>query len=424
MKLTKLFLSTFGAAALVIPMASSGLVKGQVPDEGPAPDPTAAALTEAPQGFGGNNGAVDAARFAAATEEFESIDTFTDGLGPVFNARSCADCHAQPVSGGVTVIFEMRAGHTDSSGVFHDHPGGSLIHSHAVDPSIQEKTLEGNETHALRSSLPTLGDGFVEAVSNQLLLAIAANQPRAQRGTAIAVAVAEVPGGTRIGRFGWKDQQASLLSFSADAYLNEMGITSPLAPTENTSNGRPIPTCFGQTTPGPCDPKPDPEDADGADIAKFADFMRASLAPPADAQALNSADGRAGSLIFGQIGCSTCHVRTLITVPTGTVINAGGFTVPAALGDKIFHPFGDFLLHDVGTGDGIVQNGGQGTRNMVRTIPLWGCRVRVRMLHDGRGTTLSEVVNFHSNQGASAAAGYNSLSPRQKAQLGVFVGAL
>lgn len=423
MKLTKLFLSTLGAAALVIPMASSGLVKGQDPEGTDPGTVDAAALSEAPQGFGGNNGAVTDARLADAAEEFAAIDGFTDGLGPVFNANSCAACHAQPVNGGSTVIFEMRAGHTDSSGVFHDHPGGSLIHSHAVDPSLQEKVFEGNETHALRSSLPLFGDGFVEAVDNALLLSIAANQPRAQRGTAIRVAVSEVPGGTRIGRFGWKDQQASLLSFSADAYVNEMGITSPLQPTENTSNGRPIPTCFGATS-GACDGKADPEDADGQDIAKFADFMRALPAPPPDNAALNSADGRAGSQIFGQIGCSTCHVRSLFTVAPGTTINAGGFVVPTALGNKIFHPFGDFLLHDVGTGDGIVQNGGAGTRNMVRTIPLWGCRTRVRMLHDGRAMTLSEVVGFHSNQGASAAAGYNNLSARAKAQLGVFVGAL
>ena len=163
------------------------------------------------------------------------------------------------------------------------------------------------------------------------------------RGTAVRVPVLEAGSVVRIGRFGWKSQHASLESFSADAYLNEMGITSPLFPDENTSSGRNV----GYGTP--YDPLPDPED-DGIDIVAFADFMRASKAP---SRGEIDQDVLMGERIFDDIGCDICHVPTIETAPTGTQINAGAFVVPEALGEKLIHPYSDFLLHDIGTGDGI-----------------------------------------------------------------------
>src|SRR5262249_51359187 len=148
----------------------------------------------------------------------------------------------------------------------------------------------------------------------------------------------------------WKNQHASLLSFSADAYKNEMGITSPLQPDENTFNGVVLGPQF--------DPLPEPED-DGEDVELFATFMRATKAPPVDAARAATADAQAGSTLFNSIGCATCHTRSFTTVPPGTAINGGALIVGNAIGNKIIHPFSDFLLHDIGTGDGIVQNGGQ-----------------------------------------------------------------
>ena len=130
------------------------------------------------------------------------------------------------------------------------------------------------------------------------------------------------------------------------------------------------------------DTVPDPEEAPtpahpfGPDVELFARFMRATKAPPRDTALAATADAQAGGNLFNQIGCATCHAATITTAPAGTVINGGKFIVTAALGDKIIHPYSDFMLHDVGTGDGIVQNGGQGTRNKLRTPPLWGLRTR------------------------------------------------
>src|SRR4029079_6046963 len=162
----------------------------------------------------------------------------------------------------------------------------------------------------------------------------------------------------------------------ADAYVNEMGITSPLQPNENTSNGASV-AQFDEVA-DPEEP-PSTELPQGEDVELFARFIRATGVPPRDSQVVNSPDVVAGSNLFNSVGCGTCHTRTITTAPAGTVINQGTFTVPAALGNKIIHPFSDFLMHDVGTGDGIVQNGGQGTRNQLHTPPLWGLRSRPRL---------------------------------------------
>src|SRR4029077_2501907 len=125
----------------------------------------------------------------------------------------------------------------------------------------------------------------------------------------------------------------------------------------------------------------------------------------------------AGQNTFNQIGCATCHVATITTSPAGTVINGGAFTVPAALGNKNIHPFGDFLLHDIGTGDGIVQNGGQGTRNQVRTAALWGMRTRPTLMHDGQSVARSDAIARHKNQAQAAANAFAALSTTSQLDL-------
>jgi CxxC motif-containing protein (DUF1111 family) len=368
----------------------------QVVAEAAAPSLTA---TEAPTGFDNlTNGFLSQTDFLAAKDVFEEFETIADGLGPVYNAQSCRECHQSPVTGAGSQITEFRAGHFNGS-VFVDHPGGSLLDDRAIDPSIQERIAAGQEVRTFRLSLSLMGDGFVEAIDSNTLQAIANAQPAAQRGQLISVPLLEAPGQSRTGRFGWKNQQASLESFAADAYLNEMGITSPTQPTENTSNGLSV-AAF--------DTVADPED-DGTDIKLFTDFMRSLKAPPRDASA-TSASAIRGQNLFNSIGCATCHVASITTAPAGTAINGGKLIVPAALGDKTIHPFGDFLLHDVGTGDGIVQNGGASTRNKVRTPPLWGLRARDRLMHDGATVSRSDAIARHRNEANTAAVNFLNLS--------------
>jgi CxxC motif-containing protein (DUF1111 family) len=381
----------------------------------------AIAAVEAPTGFDNlTNGLVSQAQFDLDREIFEERELIEDGLGPVYNAQACAECHQNPVTGSSSQISEFRVGRFNGVS-FSNPPGGSLINDRAIDARIQERITSTDNVRTLRMSLNTLGDGFVEAISNTTLQNIQASQPSSLRGTIINVPVLEAGNALRIGRFGWKNQHASLVSFSADAYLNEMGITSPFAPNENTSYGASV-AAFDDV-PDP-EEAPTPEFPAGPDIEFFARFMRATKAPPRDTAVINHPDVLAGQSLFTQIGCSHCHVASITTAPAGTVINGGAFVVPPALGDKIIHPYSDFLLHDVGTGDGIVQNGGAATRNMVRTPPLWGLRSRVRLMHDGATTLRHEAILRHAGQATSVINSYRSLSVTQQNQIGAFLNSL
>jgi CxxC motif-containing protein (DUF1111 family) len=152
--------------------------------------------------------------------------------------------------------------------------------------------------------------------------------------------------------------------------------------------------------------------------------MRATKAPPVDAVVAATADAIAGSQLFDSVGCGTCHVRSIVTAPPGTVINGGALTVHAALGNKRIHPFSDFLMHDVGTGDGIVQNGGQSTRNQLRTPPLWGLRSKGRLMHDGESLTRNDAILRHAGQATSVINNYRNLSTTNKNRLVAFLNSL
>ena len=376
------------------------------------------AITEAPTGFDSSNNGFCASQAVMddARGAFETTETTDDGIGPVFNNTSCVSCHQNPTSatGAGSQITELRAGHFNGIS-FVDHPGGSLINDRANDRSIQEHILSGNEVRTLRLTLSTTGDGFVESIDSNTLVAISNAQPAGQRGTVIQVPVAEAGGAVRVGRFGWKNQNASLLTFSGDAYINEMGITNRLFRTENTSNGTNVQG--GPFDGSPVEPGATEDDADN-DIDAFTQFMRCQKAPP---RGPITTQVQTGQTIFTQIGCAVCHTATITTAPAGTVINAGAFTVPTALGDKNIHPFGDFLLHDIGTGDGIVQNGGQGTRNQVRTAPLWGIGARTRFMHDGASVTVSDAIARHGNQAATARTNFNNAGTTNQQNVLAFI---
>jgi CxxC motif-containing protein (DUF1111 family) len=348
---------------------------------------------------------------------FEEVESIADGLGPTYNAQSCAECHQNVVTGGASQIAEHRTGRLDASGGFFESLGGSLIHSRATNAAIVERVAFEDDVRTFRISTNTLGNGFVECVANETLLAIRDAQPADIRGTAVMVPVLEGGNATRVGRFGWKNQHGSLESFSADAYLNEMGITSPLFPDENTSSGRNV--GFGTGF----DPVQDPED-EGEDVKAFANFMRSTKAPSRGRITQNV---QAGEALFNQVGCNGCHVQTLRTARAGTVINGGTFRIPFALGNKIIHPYSDYLSHDIGTGDGIPILPGPefaNTTNLMRTAPLWALRTRNRLMHDGLSFTKQEAIQRHANQGAGARDRYNALTDAQKNQVLTFLDSL
>jgi CxxC motif-containing protein (DUF1111 family) len=344
---------------------------------------------------------------------FEESETVEDGLGPTHNGQSCRECHQNVVTGGSSQVTELRTGQR-KNGRFHEALGGTLIHSRATNPDIVEYVTIEDNVRTFRISNNTLGSGFVECIADSALVAIRDAQPPDLRGTVVMAPVLEAGDSPRVGRFGWKSQHASLQSFSTDAYLNEMGITTPLLPEENTSNGRDL---------GQYDPVDDPED-DGVDVLAFADFMRSTKAPP---RGPITPDVRAGQSLFNGIGCASCHTPSITTAPPGTPINGGAFVVPDALGNKIIHPYSDFLLHDIGTGDGVPAQPtpeAASTANQMRTAPLWALRTRNRLMHDGLSFTKDDAIARHAGQATGVRQSYEGLAASQKMQIQAFLDSL
>jgi CxxC motif-containing protein (DUF1111 family) len=398
--------------------------------------------SEAPTGFDNkSNAVVDDQTHGLDQANFEQFEAIADGLGPLFNAQSCRECHQSPVTGGASQVTELRVGHNGPGGNFQNPEipinhgsevikGRSLVNQRAICPNaafpaveIQERVPDSETIRTFRTSLGLLGDGFVEAVDDSTLINISNRQCKQDNGKIcgliVRVPILESPGETRVGRFGWKSQHASLLSFSGDAYLNEIGITNRLFPDEVTNL---------------CNTVAEPNDragADGlADIDRFARFIRATKAPARDAQQSGASAAKAGEALFAKIGCNICHVPTLTTAAPGTVINGGKFTIPEALGSKTFHPYSDFLLHDIGTGDGIVVaieehygkrmhqtqwrdlslDAFQATANRMRTAPLWGVRTRPLLMHDGTSLTFRDAILRHRGEASSVTEHFKNLS--------------
>jgi CxxC motif-containing protein (DUF1111 family) len=210
-------------------------------------------------------------------------------------------------------------------------------------------------------------------------------------------------------------------------------VTSPLQPTESSSLGRSV-ISFDPVMP---DPEDDGGDQGfGEDVEAFTRFMRSLKAPPRDRNLVPDDATDPGSALFDSLSCSVCHVRSITTTPVaGTVLNGGTFTVTTHLANKTFHPFSDFLLHDIGTGDGIVETNGELTRNLVRTAPLWGLRTRDRLMHDGGSSspptnsgaqsfTLNEAILRHGGQATASRTAFEALTTTQKAQLFKFLKSL
>jgi CxxC motif-containing protein (DUF1111 family) len=293
--------------------------------------------------------------------------------------------------------------------------GGSLLQDHAIGTVgtityVPEVVPSVANTVARRRTTPLFGLGLVDNVPDATLVAVAnmeaANSPTtAGRVSMVTDAFSGLP---RVGRFGWKCQQATLFTFSGDAYLNEMGITTPLFPNENCPQG--------DCTRYPVDPlgnpalPPVPNDSTNDTLMEFTNFMTFLGAPPRGAI---TSDVRQGANVFAQIGCTNCHLPSLTT----------GTNNSQALNQVTFFPFSDFLLHDMGSlNDGIAQ-GGTGANEM-RTAPLWGLRLLTTFLHDGSAGNIPQAILRHDGQGLAARNAFSSLKETQKNALMAFLKSL
>jgi CxxC motif-containing protein (DUF1111 family) len=380
---------------------------------------TGGAIAQSPADFGDPIPGLTAeqqAQFAAGKDEFEEEETIEEGLGPVFNNVSCAACHSRPAIGGDTGIRETRFGrtrrgkadddkdHQDEHNENDGNPrredgkfdpmkkfGGSLLQSRGIgDACVGETVPPDAHIVARRKTTPLFGLGLVDHVLDSTLEQLANAQKEMAREVAGRPAIVDdvATGKKMVGRFGWKAQVATLQTFSGEAYLNEMGITNPLFPKENAPQGN-------KSLLKVCDTVADPED-DGTGVQGFTDFMTLLAPPP---RGPITPQVQAGEAVFTQIGCAICHHPTLTT----------GASDIAPLSQVTFHPFSDFLLHDMGSlGDGIEQGDASGSE--MRTAPLWGLRVRETFLHDGRASTVNDAILAHDGQGLSARIQFTQLN--------------
>jgi CxxC motif-containing protein (DUF1111 family) len=328
------------------------------------------------------------ARFQDGKAVFERDFNPREGLGPVFNNTSCARCHDQGAIGGGSDTLETRYGQV-IDGVFNSLTqfDGQLLHSkgigrfNGVDFVGEVVPPEANVV-AHRRTNPLFGLGLVDAVPDQFLQDLAQYQQEVTPETAgRALVLTDIfSGQPRVGRFGWKSQIGTVLTFSGNAFLNEMGITTPFFPHENPPGGDAALLAANPALTNPNDTT--------ATVMQLGDHTT-FLAPPP--QLARTQQARIGERLFTLVGCTNCHVPMMTTGPNAV----------AALNEVAFFPYSDFLVHDMGSlNDGIAQPPATGQE--MRTAPLWGARIRTSFLHDGRAKTIQDAILAHDGQGRAA----------------------
>lgn len=342
-------------------------------------------------------------RFQAGKALFNRVFTPETGLGPLFNENQCSACHTDPASGGSGDQIVLRAARFSPDGECDllTESGGENLRLQATATlrslgiSREEVPLEANVVD--RVAVPFLfGLGLLEAISDSTLLALA--DPEDRNGDGISGRV----GLTRDGepaRFGFKADHATLDAFTAAAFHQELGVTTPLRPEPERVNGRLLP-------PG-SDPLPEPE-LDMESLSLTADFVR-FLAPlprrtPSDTQSARLVER--GEALFRSLGCASCHVPALET----------GAHPVAALSRKRVPLYSDLLLHDLGPDvPGVCGPGATPTE--VRTTPLWGLGRRRVFLHHGRAFSLSEAVLLHGGEAERARRAFETLTELERVAL-------
>jgi CxxC motif-containing protein (DUF1111 family) len=384
---------------------------------------------------------ITAADFAAAKAAFVTVEGLDDGLGPVFNEKACGNCHTQGGIGGAGVQIERRFGRFDN-GRFNSlsNKGGSLRQLFTVgaftgssgqscNAPLEVEPPEATVRNVGRLTTPLFGAGLIDAIPDSVIAANANAQPASIRGIVnrVQILLPNVPdpgqgvGTTRVGRFGWKGGVANLTQFSADAYLNEMGISTQHcingAPnlafaTESKPNGIAQPAGCDDRGPGGVGVPVGTDDGVGScagnltqiqdDVKLFAQFM--TFLAPAPRLPIDPNINLQGGTVFNRIGCAGCHLLKDYVTPAHP---ANG--VP---GNFTFRPRSDFLVHDMGTlGDQIGNDGDSvATTRLMRTAPLWGLHHRTKLLHDGRASTIEQAIAAHDGQAAAARNAFNALN--------------
>jgi CxxC motif-containing protein (DUF1111 family) len=374
------------------------LLLGGCEDATPAPEVHGATAAAAMAGISPE----ESAQFIFGRTEFLEAETPAAGIGPLFNGNSCAGCHNSGGVGGPGVLTVARAACRSPDGSLADPPGGSLVFLFSTRPDLANASVPANcNTLARRRTTNILGLGLIEAIPDEAIVAASLEPKPAGVLGRVAMVMDMKSKVMRVGRFGWKAQHASLDVFAADAYRNEMGITNELFPTENAPGGN-------VNLLKLMDPTPDPEAKLGV-VAALASFMRFSTAPVSVPQTPEMA---AGAALFASVGCASCHRPSYQT----------GSAMGPSLANHSVGLYSDLLLHDVGTGDSIVQGAATGAE--FRTPPLWGLSRNVGLMHDGRAGGVADAIADHAGEALGVKAAYMALSDAERSALLSFVSGL
>jgi CxxC motif-containing protein (DUF1111 family) len=418
----------------------------------------------------------DAELLAEANDAFNTFEDADDGLGPIFNAQACGQCHTNGAIGGAGEQIERRFGRFDN-GVFNPlgNEGGSLrqlftlgqftaLNGQSCNVPLEREPADATVRNVGRLTTPTFGLGLVDAMPDSFFDGLVAAEPAAQRGTVNRGQIvlpnpgdpSQAVGTTRVTRFGWKAGVPSMIQFAADAYVNEMGITTQSCfrgaavtgfAVESAPNGVPVSANCDDRAPRQTGASPgggltatqwaQVDDAVGScannrteiqdDVFLFAVFMTALAPAPRDFS--DQISITRGQPLFSQVGCNNCHVTTTFRTPANPApvsIDAAGTESVRVPGNFAFNPYSDFAVHDMGTLGDQIGNAGDSlavTRRM-RTAPLWGLRFRNHLLHDGRCGDVVCAVQAHDGQAAAARNAFNALSSANQHNIVQFVRSL
>lgn len=349
----------------------------------------------------------------------------SEGLGPFYNATSCASCHSTPVMGGGSDLYRnfylavyqfgpTPLGQSGSIPPFLSQVvpafGSGAEHEFTTDFTLEggrallPDTVFGFPVLATqRNAIPVFGVGLFEGVTDATILGLADISD--SNGDGISGAPNTQLSGAVIGRLGMKSQSNNIELFTRGPLQNQMGITSdPFdGPDGLIHLARQVAADPNEPTVD-ADPAPDPEISrqELGDLIAFGKFV----APPVPSK--KGPDALAGESLFDSIGCTKCHVASL----------------PSSFGD--LHAYTDLLIHDMGNdlADNIKLGDNSNNWREFRTQPLWGIKHFPPYLHDGRAHTLEDAILWHGGEALAIRNAYDSLTGVEKAQIISFLESL